>query len=401
MSSNLEKFIYSIGSSIKQINVTPMFRYLIDCHSEASKRRDHNCFFFTSFIIRFLLLAKQLEDLNKTARKQTAERYDRFLQFMLFSNANNINVDFTSFMQRIRYGLKFCFRIDDINQVETVIQQLHYIEDNNSMVMNNNIIYTNSNTVMQQIIELKECNNSLVSQLNNRNSLTDGTHTTLPSSAHESNKRSKTSTSGGINGVKTFLYDAPAALLQIFGENPDSHLTMSYIILLFIKSGIDICPTNIKETNSFYSCVELNYNINELRISFKGFLQANDAFSVNAKIGFPNMYETQALSDILNRVLNDSPENAKNDELQLAILCFSYTHNINVILIEYESGKLSTICSYKGYDRLHLNFKDSKIPVDAIVTYTKDNQKVYQMFKQMVTDYDPFDSYNIDHLVNI
>jgi hypothetical protein len=144
------------------------------------------------------------------------------------------------------------------------------------MVEKNNIIYNNSNAVMQKIIELKECNNSLLSQLNNRKSLSDGTHTTLPSSAHESNKRSKTSTSGGLNGVKTFLYDAPAALLQLFGENPDSHLTMSYIILLFIKSGIDICPTNIKETNSFYSCVELDYEINAVRSSIQGLLEANN-----------------------------------------------------------------------------------------------------------------------------
>jgi uncharacterized membrane protein len=45
------------------------------------------------------------------------------------------------------------------------------------------------------------------------------------------------------------------------------------------------------------------------------------------------MYDTQILSNILNRVLNDSTENAKYDELQLAILCFSIVVTLTVILV--------------------------------------------------------------------
>lgn len=118
MSDNLEKFIYPHDSSIRQVNVTPLFRYIIDCHELASMKGHHNVFFITSFIIRFLLISKQLEDNNKTHRKQTDERYNRFMKYMLFSNSSNIDVNFKIFTQRLSYGLKFCFH--DIGKVDTV-----------------------------------------------------------------------------------------------------------------------------------------------------------------------------------------------------------------------------------------------------------------------------------------
>ena len=134
-----------------------------------------------------------------------------------------------------------------------------------------------------------------------------------------------------------------------------SHLIMSYIILLFIKSGIDICPTQIKETNSFYSCVELNHEINDVRNSIKGLLERKTAIFFNT-IGYPNMYNEDILAMLLNGFMNDTPENAKMDELQFSIFCLSYSNNVHIVLIEYDNGKLSTKASYKGYDEVSYLF---------------------------------------------
>ena len=42
-------------------------------------------------------------------------------------------------------------------------------------------------------------------------------------------------------------------------------------------------------------------------------------------------------------------------------------------------------------------FNDTQSAI--IVTYTKNDQKVYQMFSYMKIAYDPFDSYNVQHKV--
>lgn len=286
--------------------------------------------------------------------------------------------------------------------MDTCIEHLQYIEQHD-------IESDNSNPIMQHIINLQESSNFLLSQLNNNNSLTNHSlQSNTQQSIASSNKRSYCNTqdssninSEAINTVKTFLYDVPSAILQIIGDKPNSHLIMSYLLLLFIKSGIDICPTQIKETNSFYSCVELNHTINDVRNSIKGFLQSKSANFINDNIGYPNMYNDEILTNILNGILNDTAENAKMIELEFAVLCLSFLNNIHVVLIEYENGKLSRKVAYKGYDRFHLNFKNSQIRVATIVTYMKDGQRVYQMFSQMTTDYDPFGSYNTDHLINV
>ena len=53
------------------------------------------------------------------------------------------------------------------------------------------------------------------------------------------------------------------------------------------------------------------------------------------------MYNDQKLTDISNRLLINTAENADSEELQLDIYCLSYSDNINVVVIDYENGELS------------------------------------------------------------
>ena len=125
----------------------------------------------------------------------------------------------------------------------------------------------------------------------------------------------------------------------------------------------------------------------------------NTAEFFNSTNEFPNIYDDQKLTDILNRLNINTPEDADDEELQLAIYCLSFTHGINVVLIDYENGELTKRLTFRDYHKLEDAFKGTKSAI--IVTYTKNDQKVYQMFQHIKIEYDPFESYNVQDKVHL
>ena len=118
---------------------------VMDCHAEASIRRDVNVYFITSIIIRMIALSA-----NETVhipRSERNSRYPKFIKYYLFSNETNINSDFATFCGRLSYGLHFCGL--DPNEVEDVFPHLQSFT-----MAAEEMIETTS--MMQQIKELHE-----------------------------------------------------------------------------------------------------------------------------------------------------------------------------------------------------------------------------------------------------
>ena len=100
----------------------------------------------------------------------------------------------------------------------------------------------------------------------------------------------------------------------------------------------------------------------------------------------------------MNRLNINTTEDADDEELQLAIYCLSYSHALNVVLIDYENGELTKRLTFRDYRKLEDAFKGTSA---IIITYTKNDQKVYQMFEHMKIEYDPFESYNVQDKVHL
>jgi hypothetical protein len=79
---------------------------VIDCHAEASIRRDVNVFFITSTIIR--MIAFSANETKHIKRSDMLGRYKKNLKFYLFSNETNINCDFATSCGRLSFGLHVC-----------------------------------------------------------------------------------------------------------------------------------------------------------------------------------------------------------------------------------------------------------------------------------------------------
>jgi len=401
-----EANLYNGNSVLKQSALSKGLSDLIFMHKMAKLNNHLNLVIITTFIFRFFIISKQLK---LQTNHDDRSRYNDALKYYCFSNENNIQVDLSDFIERIRLGL--------INggysksQLELSHPHLFYSTMNQLNNLQNYVpIHCQTNNHFFHHLQ----NNTLQTCSSNESSFAINPKATIPShvtyDSNEPRKRSYTesvnlhngkvsSDTSNLNDVKTSLYDLSAVLLRSVGEKPNEHLFLMHIILLFLRYGIEIFPSKFKDTNSFYSCIELNNSCNGLRNNIKNTLQTDKDTFLNSTNEFINIYyDDQKLTDILNRLNINAPEDADDEELQLAIYCLSYSHGINVVLIDYENGELTKRLTFKDYRKLEDAFKDTKSAI--IVTYTKNDKKVYQMFSQMKIEYDPFESYNVKDKVH-
>jgi hypothetical protein len=241
-----ESSLYKDNSVLKQGAISKGFMDLFFMYKMAKLNNHYNMVIIITFMIRFFIISKQL---NLPTNHDHGSRYNDALMYYCFSNVNNIQVDLSGFMERIRLGLinggysKNDLELSHQHLFNSTMNQLNNFQNNNHFfhhLQNTNSLQTcTTNESSSAIIHHLQNTNSLQTCTTNESSFAINPKATIPSQvtydSNEPRKRSYTesvnlhngkvsSDTSNLNDVKTSLYDLSAVLLRSVGEKPNEHL---------------------------------------------------------------------------------------------------------------------------------------------------------------------------------
>jgi len=363
---------------------------VIDCHAEASIRRDSNVFFITSTIIR--MIAFSANETKHIKRTDMLGRYQKFLKFYLFSNETNINCDFATFCGRLSFGLHFCgldpqdvvdtfpqlesiIAAEEINETTAMMQQIKELHESMEQVhIKNEFLTLNLQAITKELHQYQQNHNN-----------------SMPGTTKESTIGCKRTNSEVADLYRnSALIDFPLSLIQTLQNKPAGNQIVVYVIHVLSKIGIFMMPTNINEKPSFFQCIESNKYIKQSKqcINMLFDLNRNGKSVFTYDNGFPNYYDDSTLRSIEQILKDEAHESYDTNVLQFVIFSISHLYGLNVVLFNFENGKIKKDLAYLQFNKDKHDFKDNKSVF--ILSYKKEDRKVYQMFTPVKAQDDLF-----------